>query len=57
MKSVIARNVVNKMNNRKDTFIIIRVEKKVKVELERLAGGSRKLSEFIRRHLDKLMNG
>lgn len=40
---------------RKDKFIIIRVENKFKLELERLAGGSRKLSSFIRKHLEKLI--
>lgn len=37
---------------RKDAYIIIRVEKKFKKDLEKLAGGVRRLSKFIREILE-----
>lgn len=39
--------------NRKDAYIIIRVEKEMKKKLVDLAGGTRKLSEYLRNVLAK----
>ena len=38
---------------RKDTFIIVRIDKDMKKKLIDLAGGARKLSEYIRDVLTK----
>lgn len=41
------------MAERKDAFIIIRIEKKLKRKLVEMAGGARKLSIFIRKILEE----
>lgn len=40
-------------NENKDTYIIVRVEKKFKKQIVELAGGVRKLSAYVRKILEK----